>query len=612
MALLVYDRQLLALAVAPLAAAILYFAEKGQSRSGRAEPMQAQHRSMPFNPAWIIPPLVLLALLPTLTIWFSSDDFGCLSSFHNLSFDGFFRMFHTDLSSLVEGEAGQEIRPFYSVFYFVNYKLWGMNPAGYHLFAIAGHIVNALLVFRITTLIAPGNSLRAFLAALLFAFQPAHSMAVAWIAGAPAEVFPALFYLSAFLCFVEFRQTGKGGYLAASTTAFLACLCSKEIAVTLPLMLVSYDLFSSSFDAAGARESLPLIQRIKRALPAWCPFVLLLVVYLVWRHIVFSHVLGENFWANSLGLNFPDNSSGAAHLLRSVAHLARHLAGHYVFVLRSLLVPFAPLASGMVLGIYLLWVLALLLRGSPANVEIPAILFCGLVWFFITDLPLLVASMDARHLYLPAVGPSIAVALCALPSHADARKPNYIRLASATLLVALAAGQLIALNREFKLGVAASASEATQLQTLVTAMPDRALLVIDCNQQFLPFLLQPPFATTDLTRNHATIARPENYGLTTSAWWNQAADTLRTVLAAPPNEPIELDVLTWNEQSASFIHSKRIMPQATLASMIGSSMASPGIRDDNEAATQGDALVESLANLTRNSKVSTRANVPAL
>ncbi len=608
---LVYDRQLLALAVAPLAAAILYSAERWEAGTSHAEWKETEHRSIPFSPAWIIPPLVLLALLPTLTVWFSSDDFGCLSSFHNLSLDGFFRMFHTDLSTLVEGEAGQEIRPFYSVFYFVNYTLWGMNPAGYHLLTIGGHIVNALLVFRITTLIAPGNSLRAFLAALLFAFQPAHSMAVSWIAGAPAEVFPTLFYLTAFLCYVQFRRTGKGAYLAASTAAFLACLCSKEIAVTLPLMLVSYDLFGPFLNPATMRDSQPAFQRIKRAFPAWCPFILLLVSYLAWRHFVFSHVLGENFWADSLGLSFTDSSGGAAHLLRSITHLGRALAGQYVFALRSLLVPFSSLVSGIVLGIYLVWVLALMVRRSDAPFDIPAILFCGLVWFFIADLPLLVASMDARHLYLPAVGPSIAVALCALPSHADAHEPKSIRLASGALLVALAAGQLVALNSEFKQGVAAFASEAAQLQTLVTAMPDRALVVINCSQEFLPFLLQPPFTTTDLTRNHPVIARPENYGWTTSAWWNHVDHTLRTVLAAPPNEPIELDVLTWDEQAATFIHSKRVLPQATLASVIGSALADPGVRDDAEAVTQGDALVESLVNLTRNGAVSTRASVPA-
>ena len=254
-------------------------------------------------PVLLISLMTFVIYLPTLNIYFLGDDFGCLHAFHNLSLHQLLRMFHTDLAQVVEGESGQEIRPFYALYYMVSYKLWGLNPLGYHLTGILVDILNSLIVFRIANDLAPGNAWRAGFAGLLFAVQPVDSKAVSWITGTPAEGVPTLFYLAAFLCFTRYRATNRARYLGLSIMAFSACLMCKEIAVTLPMIVVSYDLFRklAGESAIGTGKRVAPRRPRLRFLLTYLPFALLLLGYLEWRRIVFSHFLGEDFWASAWG-----------------------------------------------------------------------------------------------------------------------------------------------------------------------------------------------------------------------------------------------------------------------------------------------------------------------
>jgi hypothetical protein len=199
-------------------------------------------------PGYLLPVLIIslatfAACFPTLNIYFTGDDFGYVRFFHTPSLSQFLRLLHTDIGQVVWGEPRQELRPFFSLYYMVSYQLWGLNPLGYHLSSILLHIVNSLMVFRIVKELAPGKSWRAGFAGLLFAVQPVHSFTLSLICPLVADISPTFFYLAAFLCFMRFRATGLVRYLTLSAFAFAGCLLSKEIAVTLPVMVVSYDLF---------------------------------------------------------------------------------------------------------------------------------------------------------------------------------------------------------------------------------------------------------------------------------------------------------------------------------------------------------------------------------
>ena len=73
-------------------------------------------------------------------------------------------------------------RPVQALTYLLDYHLWGLTPAGFHLTSVLLHAGTAMLLYRLG-----GSLLRdaraALVAALLFAVHPIHTEAVTYIAG---------------------------------------------------------------------------------------------------------------------------------------------------------------------------------------------------------------------------------------------------------------------------------------------------------------------------------------------------------------------------------------------------------------------------------------------
>jgi len=123
--------------------------------------------------------------------------------------------------------------------FWLEYRLWGSRPAGYHATNVALHALNALLVWRLGAALGLGRA-GAWLAAALFAAHPVQVESVAWVAQRKT-VLSALFCLSSVLLFIRHRRNGSPvPYLAAIVCAALALL-SKAAAATLPLTLLFTD-----------------------------------------------------------------------------------------------------------------------------------------------------------------------------------------------------------------------------------------------------------------------------------------------------------------------------------------------------------------------------------
>ncbi len=118
--------------------------------------------------------------------------------------------------------------------FWLEHKLWGLQPAGYHAVNIALHVLNCLLLWRLLErLRVPG----AAVIAAVFAVHPVHVESVAWIIERK-DVLSALFYLSAVLVWVRFVEEPRAGRYALALALFTAGLLSKSVVVTLPVALL--------------------------------------------------------------------------------------------------------------------------------------------------------------------------------------------------------------------------------------------------------------------------------------------------------------------------------------------------------------------------------------
>ena len=118
--------------------------------------------------------------------------------------------------------------------FWLEHKIWGLQPAGYHAVNILLHLVNCLLLWRLLArLRVPG----AAVIAAVFAAHPVHVESVAWIIERK-DVLSALFYLAAVTVWVRCAGTPGAGRYALALGLFTAGLLSKSVVVTLPVALV--------------------------------------------------------------------------------------------------------------------------------------------------------------------------------------------------------------------------------------------------------------------------------------------------------------------------------------------------------------------------------------
>lgn len=119
------------------------------------------------------------------------------------------------------------------LFFYLNQKLFGLNPFPYHLAAMLLYFANILLVYILAILITKSRKV-AMLSAFFYALSASHFSAIYWIA--PIEnVIAAFFYFLSLIFYL------RRSYIFA-ILSFVFCLASMELAVTLPFVIVAYEL----------------------------------------------------------------------------------------------------------------------------------------------------------------------------------------------------------------------------------------------------------------------------------------------------------------------------------------------------------------------------------
>jgi len=321
----------------------------------------------------------------------------------------------------------------------INYRLHGLDVFGYHAVNIVIHIMNAMLVYCLIALSfrtpflksnmpesdsEQGNNggnagIIALFISLVFVAHPIQTQAVTYIVQRFTSM-ATLFYLSCFVLYIQSRLVESkfrrySFYIASVMSAVLA-MKTKEIAFTLPVMIMLYEFMF--FEG-----------KVKKRLFYLIPIILTMLIIPL-TLITNNSLESKNIEAAFNIANFQNILSRSEYLFTQFRVIVTYMMLMFPPVVQNLdydypvyhsffdvnvILSFLFLSSLFGLGIYLLR------RSSRLNMQNNRILRLsafGIFWFFIalsvesSIIPINDVIFEHR-LYLPSVGFITTVVVCA-------------------------------------------------------------------------------------------------------------------------------------------------------------------------------------------------------
>lgn len=340
----------------------------------------------------LISALAVITFLNTLDNAFVYDDVFTITDNYFIRDWGNFPFLFTNEYFHSSGEV--TYRPVVTLSYFIDYSLWHLNPLGFHLTNVLLHTIGAVLVYTLLSIIIRNSTIPS-LAGILFATHPILTEAVNAISYRE-DLLAAIFYLVSLLLFIQstFRnpQSKIRNYLyPLSLFSYLLALCSKEMAITLPLIICIFD-----WVFRGA-------ERLKKNIVKfYSGFILVSVFYLFLRFVWFHNPVEKQ-------LMYPGNSF-LVNLLTMPKILVSYIKLLFFpirfnadYIITSTKTPFAMTFLCSIAFLCAIGVIAYRLYNHSRH------LFFFILWFFVALIPTMniipIANIMAeRYLYLPSVG----------------------------------------------------------------------------------------------------------------------------------------------------------------------------------------------------------------
>jgi protein O-mannosyl-transferase len=366
----------------------------------------------------------------TLANGFVSDDHQQIEGnpyAHSFRYVG--KIFTTTVWSF-QGNEGRTnyYRPLMTFGYVLCDKAFQTYPLGFHLVNLFLNCLVVWLVFLLCRKVFADDRL-AFVAAILFAFHPVHSEAVAWVA-AVTELQLAVFYLLTFWFFLRLSDPeSKLRIPVLMWASFLLALLSKEQAVTLPALATVYEHFYRA-----DRSQTGWSKKISHYAPLW----LLSGAYLAFRVVVLH---GFAPVAQRPDLNMFQLALSAFALIGQYAaklFWPHPLIAFYLFEKSTSFADPHVLPGAVATGLFLALFVILWKHARPYSF--------WLVWMAATLAPVLnvrwmaASAFAERYLYLPSVGFCFLVAggvLWFWDRASLLRRVGWARTAAASSAVAL-------------------------------------------------------------------------------------------------------------------------------------------------------------------------------
>ncbi|MBN4078239.1 hypothetical protein JYT29_02800, partial [Nitrospina gracilis] len=331
----------------------------------------------------------------------------------------------------------------------LNHSQNGLEPFAYHAINITFHFLTSLvLLFIVFFTLENGTSWQgrhafgiAGLTAILFAINPLNTETVTYISGR-ASGMAGFFYLLAMLSFIlgslkKFSDKTIP-FNAFALTAFIAALLSKETSITLPVVIILYDLCFMKNDRWLSFKG--------RMAFLYLPMVFTLLALLIFQPSLQKMIIT---WAGKIDLDYAFAQTQIMGYAFKLCFFPINLIFDYDFTNNWF-------ASGIFKWLpVLLWLIlvAIILKNFR---KLPPVLSFSIFWFILTIsitnsfLPR-ADLLSERNLYLPSIGPALLTS-CAYYSFFAKQRSLYFRqgLTLILLIVIIQSSLIIKRNSTYR------------------------------------------------------------------------------------------------------------------------------------------------------------------
>jgi protein O-mannosyl-transferase len=248
-------------------------------------------------------------------------------------------------------------RPLQLISFMFDAEIGGQDAWVYHLSNLILHILTVISLFFFLKKTGVREEI-SFLLALLFSIHPLFTNAVAWIP-ARGDILLCLFTLLSFITFINYFNTKKTVYFILHAFVFILTIFSKETAVLLPLLILSYHYF---------------VQNKKTKLKEIIPFLA------IW---LFSFVLFFSLRQSVLKGRLSSNMFGIIPFINNLPVIPI-VIGKFFFPYNLCTMPFFEITAtiiGIILLIVLIGLIIKVMHGEKR------IVIWGALWFFSFSVP---------------------------------------------------------------------------------------------------------------------------------------------------------------------------------------------------------------------------------
>ena len=302
---------------------------------------------------------------------------------------------------------GEIYRPLTILSYALNYSISGLDPFGFHLTNLIIHTINSILVLFLLTRIFKDRQ-TALIAAILFATHPIHTEAVDWLKDRD-DLLATLFFILSLYLYISSKawdrlkelkrgkeriaenfviNTGKRNILLYSLALlfYAFALLSKEMAITLPFIVILYDICFSTIS----------LKKIKYWI-IYLPFFTLSILYFTLRTIILGQIAQTEYMGGSFLITIYTMLNGILHYIQLLILPFKLCADYLNF----------PISRG--LDTFPLLILIVILLIGILSYKRSKITTFSIFWFFITLLPVyniipIKIPIAERFLYIPSIG----------------------------------------------------------------------------------------------------------------------------------------------------------------------------------------------------------------